>query len=63
MIHLFYLKFLEAAPGQSIAELRNSLNTIVDAMRDFLSDIRVMGPSGDADENESSDDDDVNNLT
>ena len=62
-ILFLYIFFSEGAPGQSIADLRNSLNTIVDAMRDFLSEIRVMGASGDADENDSSSDDDVNNLT
>lgn len=39
-------------------ELRNSLTSVVDAMRDFLTNIRVPEPPNDADvdENESSDD-------
>lgn len=47
---------------QSFVELRNSLNSIVDAMRDFLTNIRVPERPNDADvdENESSDDDEPN---
>lgn len=43
-------------------DLRNSLTNIVDAMRDFLTNIRVPERPNDADvdENESTDDDDAN---
>lgn len=47
------------------AELRQSLNSIVDAMRDFLSDIRVMerNPNEDGeDEESSSGEEDVNDY-
>lgn len=53
---------VEAPP--EIAELRNSLNSIVEAMRNFLSDIRSDRPNaGDLDENDSSEDDPNNYLT
>ncbi|CAO1401010.1 unnamed protein product [Diamesa serratosioi] len=52
---------------QSYAELRSSLLSITDAMRDFLSDLRQRNPNddGDLDENDSSSTDgeeDVNNY-
>ncbi|XP_063702870.1 ribosome quality control complex subunit TCF25 [Culicoides brevitarsis] len=49
---------------QSYAELRTSLNSIVDAMRDFLSNIRVPERPNDADvdENEESSDDEPNDY-
>lgn len=49
---------------QSFVDLRNSLSSIVDAMRDFLTNIRVPERPNDADvdENESSDDDDANDY-
>jgi Transcriptional repressor TCF25 len=48
-----------------LPDLRVSLNSIVDAMRDFLSDIRVMdrNPNEGDMESSSSDQDDVNELT
>lgn len=57
-----------AAAGEgAIAGLQaytNSLNSIVDAMRDFLSDIRVLERPNDADvdDNESSDGDEPNDY-
>lgn len=50
---------------QSFVELRNSLNSIVDAMRDFLTNIRVPERPNDADidENESSEDEPNDYLT
>lgn len=44
--------------NQPFIELRNSLTSVVDAMRDFLSNIRVpeMPNDADVDENESTDD-------
>lgn len=49
---------------QSVFELRHSLNSIVDAMRDFLTNIRVPDRPNDADvdENESSEDDEPNDY-
>lgn len=46
------------ALNQPLLELRNSLTSVVDAMRDFLSNIRVpeMPNDADVDENESTDD-------
>lgn len=43
---------------QPLIELRNSLTSVVDAMRDFLSNIRVpeLPNDADVDENESTDD-------
>lgn len=55
-----------APPEMPYAELRHSLNSIVDAMRDFLSDIRVMERNPDEDgedEDSPSDDEDMNDLT
>lgn len=58
----------EAAGGNAevpYAELRHSLNSIVDAMRDFLSDIRVMerNPNEDGeDEDSTSGEEDVNDY-
>uniref|UniRef100_A0A336KKI3 CSON009574 protein n=1 Tax=Culicoides sonorensis TaxID=179676 RepID=A0A336KKI3_CULSO len=56
----------EGAAGgiQSYAELRTSLNSIVDAMRDFLSNIRVPERPNDADvdEDEESSDDEPNDY-
>ena len=54
-----------AAAVQNFVELRNSLNSIVDAMRDFLTNIRVAERPNDADvdENESSDDEPNDYLT
>lgn len=57
----------EAAGGNNdvpYVDIRNSLNSIVDAMRDFLSDIRVMerNPNDDGDLESSSDEEDVNNY-
>lgn len=45
--------------NQPFIELRNSLTSVVDAMRDFLSNIRVpeLPNDADADDNESTDDD------
>lgn len=50
---------------QSFVELRTSLNSIVDAMRDFLTNVRVPERPNDADvdENESSDDEPNDYLT
>lgn len=44
--------------AQPFEELRNSLNSVVDAMRDFLTNIRVpeLPNDADVDENESTDD-------
>lgn len=44
--------------GAPLEELRNSLNSVVDAMRDFLTNMRVpeLPNDADVDENESSDD-------
>lgn len=44
--------------NQPFIELRNSLTTVVDAMRDFLTNIRVpeLPNDADVDENESTDD-------
>lgn len=59
----FILFFAAAATNnelnQPFIELRNSLTSVVDAMRDFLSNIRVpeMPNDADVDENESTDDD------
>lgn len=54
-----------ASNMQSFVELRHSLNSIVDAMRDFLTNIRVPERPNDADvdENESSDDEPNDYLT
>jgi hypothetical protein len=46
-----------------LPDLRISLNSIVDAMRDFLSDIRVMDRNENDLESSSDDDDDANDLT
>lgn len=58
--------FIPGAAGgvQTYAELRTSLNSIVDAMRDFLSNIRVPERPNDADvdENEESSDDEPNDY-
>lgn len=59
----------QAADGmdttQSFAEFRTSINSIVDAMRDFLTNVRVPERPNDADvdENESSDDEPNDYLT
>lgn len=44
--------------AQPFEELRNSLNSVVDAMREFLTNIRVpeLPNDADVDENESTDD-------
>lgn len=44
--------------NQPLTELRNSLTSVVDAMRDFLTNIRVpeLPNDADVDENESTDD-------
>lgn len=56
----------EGAVGgfQSYAELRTSLNSIVDAMRDFLSNIRVPERPNDADvdDNESTEEEEANDY-
>lgn len=51
--------------NQSFTELRTSLNSIVDAMRDFLTNVRVPERPNDADvdENESSEDEPNDYLT
>lgn len=48
----------DRAGAQPFEELRNSLNSVVDAMRDFLTNIRVpeLPNDADVDENESTDD-------
>lgn len=48
----------DRAAAQPFEELRNSLNSVVDAMRDFLTNIRVpeLPNDADVDENESTDD-------
>uniref|UniRef100_A0A1L8DI15 Putative transcription factor 25 n=1 Tax=Nyssomyia neivai TaxID=330878 RepID=A0A1L8DI15_9DIPT len=50
---------------QSVTEFRNSLNSVVDALRDFLTNIRVPERPNDADvdENESTDDEANDYLT
>ncbi|XP_059613007.1 ribosome quality control complex subunit TCF25 [Phlebotomus argentipes] len=55
----------EAAGFQSYTEFRNSLNSVVDALRDFLSNIRVPERPNDADvdENESTEDEANDYLT
>jgi hypothetical protein len=59
----------EAAGGHEVPnplpDFRVSINSIVDAMRDFLSDIRVMerNPNEEAEDESSSSDNDVNDLT
>lgn len=61
-IDVFFSFSFEAAANnelnQPFIELRNSLTSVVDAMRDFLSNIRVpeMPNDADVDENESTDD-------
>lgn len=46
-----------AAGDDTFSDIRNSLNSVVDAMRDFLTNIRPERPNdADADENESTDD-------
>lgn len=54
-----------AVEMESFAELRTSLNSIVDAMRDFLTNVRVPERPNDADvdENESSEDEPNDYLT
>lgn len=61
---LLYLSFvfpIDAEDGdvnQPFLELRNSLTSVVDAMRNFLTTIRVpeLGNEADEDENDSTDD-------
>lgn len=62
---MLYLYIGAASNMQSFVELRHSLNSIVDAMRDFLTNIRVPERPNDADvdENESSDDEPNDYLT
>lgn len=60
-IECFWYIFIAAANNelnQPFIELRNSLTSVVDAMRDFLSNIRVpeLPNDADVDENESTDD-------
>lgn len=60
LIYLFPFLIATVALNQPLLELRNSLTSVVDAMRDFLSNIRVPEMPNDAeadvDENESTDD-------
>lgn len=51
---------IERAGVESYAEIRNSLNSIIDAMRDFLENIRPN--DADVDDNDSSDDGPNDNL-
>lgn len=59
------LIFTAGAAGNQFMDFRASVNSIVDAMRNFISDIRVPERPNDADvdENESSDDEPNDYLT
>lgn len=68
ILNFFFIKkiFITGAVGgiQSYAELRTSLNSIVDAMRDFLSNIRVPERPNDADvDDDESTSNEANDLT
>lgn len=62
----FFFQFKKAVAtndlNQPLTELRNSLTSVVDAMRDFLTNIRVpeLPNDADVDENDASSDDGAN---
>lgn len=62
-MHDFFILVIAAANNelnQPFIELRNSLTSVVDAMRDFLSNIRVPEMPNDADVDDNSTDDGAN---
>lgn len=61
LLYLSFVFHIDAEDGdvnQPFLELRNSLTSVVDAMRNFLTTIRVpeLGNEADEDENDSTDD-------
>lgn len=58
VIFVFSIDAEDGDVNQPFLELRNSLTSVVDAMRNFLTTIRVpeLGNEADEDENESTDD-------
>jgi hypothetical protein len=51
----------DGAAGNNLNEIRQSLTSVVDALRDFLSDIRVLTNDADVDDDESDENDHVPN--